>query len=77
MLRAEVDVEGHKLPYHAALGQAVPQIFDCIDGRQEVCSRCMQRNADRSVPPEDETKTLRHVVVAIRFRDLLPLQERD
>jgi hypothetical protein len=52
MLRAEVDVESHKLPHHAALGQTIPKVFDGVDRRQKVCARCMQRNADRSIPPE-------------------------
>lgn len=50
MLGAEVDVKGHKLPHRAALRQTVAQIFNRIDGRQEVGAGRMQRYADRCIP---------------------------
>ena len=50
MLCAEIDVKCHKLPHHAALGQTIPQIFNRINGWQEICARRMQCYADRCIP---------------------------
>lgn len=60
MLGAKVDVKGHKLPHHAALGQAIPKILDGVDRWQEVGAGRMQRYADRRIPPETEAKPAWH-----------------
>lgn len=75
VLGAEVDVKCHKLPHRAALGQAIPQVLNGVDGREEISSGRMQRDADRRIPPADDV----NVSLNSRFNGrsrVSPLEQR-